>query len=237
MGEMLAEQDQQLGQRGGTCLSELEIVQFASGTLGAENQERAEDHLANCAYCRGQLAFAVRAENLDPPDPEVASSARQLAEHESRFWGGWLRPVVNGQGLSVAAAVLALVLGVSVWSIQRRGTDQESPLPSVRNVPAQDLSPELVLPAEGSRINLTDLQLEWRAVPDTIFYKISVVTAAGDLVWESKTEASEIKPPLDAGLESSQTYFVWVEAQLSDGSAIRSRLVSFQIAENRETGA
>ena len=107
---------------------------------------------------------------------------------------------------------------------------QSSSKNAVRNAdPASALSPRLLSPREGSRIDNSELIVRWSPATDVTYYEVSIVSAAGDPVYQARTEASELRLPADARLSSGAKYFVWVTANLKQGKTSKSNVTSFRV--------
>lgn len=105
----------------------------------------------------------------------------------------------------------------------------EPALPEVRReAPAQ--LPQVVFPRSGATLR-REVDFRWAPFPDAVFYDIRVVTAAGDLVLESKTEDTHLRIADDVRLQPGAKYFVLVRAHLRQGNTVKSGIVSFRISE------
>lgn len=105
----------------------------------------------------------------------------------------------------------------------------ERPVPEVRReTPAQ--LPQVVFPQNGATLRRSEVDFRWAPFPDAVFYDIRVVTAAGDLVLESKTEDTHLRLVDENRLQPGAKYFVSVRAHLRQGNTVKSSIVSFRIA-------
>jgi len=196
------------------------------------SMQHLERHIADCAFCLGQVGFVVRSEELETPTEIPLDLVGRVRQLEGPQKGGGLTVAWNWRHVSTAAAAVALVgfvwLGVSGGP--NLSQEPSRTLPTVRGM-ARDLqSPTLSFPQEGDVINPGAVELRWAAVPQAIFYRISIVTTDGDLVWEAQVEKTETQVPTDAGLAPGHQCFVWVEAHLKEGGTVTSPVVGFQIA-------
>ena len=104
----------------------------------------------------------------------------------------------------------------------------KSNIPLVRG--ANDtLKPVLVLPKDGATLRVGDQTLQWKAIPDTDFYELKIVTEDGRPVLAERTNQTHY---LVAGslLQSGTKYFVRVDAHLNGGRSVRSELVTFKVS-------
>jgi hypothetical protein len=106
----------------------------------------------------------------------------------------------------------------------------EPAVPAVRRE-AQAQVPMVVFPRNGATLRRSELDFRWAPFPDAVFYDIRVVTAAGDLVLESKTEDTHLRIADDVRLQPRAKYFVLVRAHLRQGNTVKSGIVSFRISE------
>ncbi len=224
--------------RGPCCPDEAQLAGYVGGTIACPERETVRLHLADCAYCRGQVGFLVRAER---PGPEPAVPARLLeGARERSWWAGRLSPV------AVAAAVVGMALAlVMVASRERQqavpgiGTGPGAavatpfgtmPGRSLRTGPNNVGAPLIVRPAEGQIVARGALDLQWEEAPGALFYTVQVVDPRGDIVWEGRAEGTQLQVPSAAPLVPGQGYFAWVLAHLRSGATVRSAAVGFRVA-------
>ena len=214
--------------RGWFCLDEAEVVAFAEGGLEGRARRRAERHLARCPYCLGQLAFAARAEALKAPAEDVARFLERASRSRAKApgWLGASRP--SWAFLTAAAGVVLLVAIVVLWHPVTPPSGEDQPV--VRNGVVGALAPTLVEPAEGQAVRPTALAIRWRPVPEALHYRVTLVTAAGDVVWQRRTDGTSVRPPPSVDLGAGESYFVWVEADLRGGGTVSSEVVGFRTA-------
>jgi hypothetical protein len=93
------------------------------------------------------------------------------------------------------------------------------------------LLPELLSPRDGAVLRRGELEFRWRPVGEALFYEVSVMTAAGDLVFERQTSDARLALPADVPLTRGAKYFVSVRAHLRQGKTSKSDPVSFRFAE------
>ncbi|MBA2702849.1 MAG: zf-HC2 domain-containing protein [Blastocatellia bacterium] len=106
-----------------------------------------------------------------------------------------------------------------------------TPPPSVRGMSNPgSVSPNLVFPTEGASVSSGDLVFRWLPIQDAQFYGISVMTAAGELVFFGQSEKTQVRLPAASRLKSGGKYFVQVTANLPQGNTIKSPVVSFRVS-------
>ena len=88
------------------CPDEARITAFVRGELPAERRQALHGHLADCAFCRGQVGFLVRAERIDPSPVSVPGHLLARARGERSHGCAALRPAT----VLVAGCTLVLAL-------------------------------------------------------------------------------------------------------------------------------
>ena len=232
------------------CPSEARLAAFADGRLDATADRAVEAHLADCAFCAGQLASLLRLEQTDAPSEvgeELLAQARRLvvgpgAPSERQLW----------RWAAVAAAAGFVAIGTTVWmrpspSSPAPGSPAAVPLrtPSIPPLPratapvppprtvrgapiAAVASPELLAPREGALVGVTDVEFRWSEVPRRLFYEVRVTDVEGSLMWQGRTEERQVRLPPEVRLASGEAYFIWVRAYLPAGRTVESRVVGFR---------
>lgn len=217
--------------RGWRCPDEARLASFVEGKLPAAARDGLEAHLADCAFCLGQVGFLSRAAKLGPP-PAVPVHLLAAARGER---GRLLVPFRPARLLAATAGlVLALLAGThgpGSRGVGGPGLEDGAAGPSheVRTVPGAAASPRLLVPAEGAILPRSGLELGWRETPDALFYTVQVVDADGDVVWEGRTEGTRLAVPPTAPLAPGRPYFAWVLAHLRSGATVPSPAVGFRL--------
>lgn len=239
-------------ERSWKCPDDERLAAYADHQLEEQAWQGLEEHLADCDFCRGQLAFLVRVEGTEPVGQvpsQLLTRAREFrAKEDYSFWVPTLR-----WGTAVAATA-SLALVAALWlnppdmtvppPLTPEGPSPETlvapptpptpaePLPSVRSRQLEPVVPELLFPAEGSVVQAGHVEFRWRGIPRSLFYEIRFVTAEGDLVWRGRAEATRVQLPPDVQLAAGQKYFVWVRAYLPEGKTAKSAVVGFNVGGN-----
>lgn len=241
-----------LASRAWNCPNDEDIAAYLDGNVDITTRRRVEFHLASCTDCRGLVAAVMKMKESDSPalPLQLKDKALALAAPRSRSirWALW--PAV------AAGAACALVIGLWV-----RGPQQESVLPSAfpptvtpaptviaksepapaphqpngeleRNLAAASHLPALVFPQKNSVLTPQQLEFKWKAIPQSRYYEIRLVTADGDLVWTAQSESLKLKPPSDLRLKEG-AYFVWISAYVEGGSVQKSVPVPFLVRASR----
>lgn len=219
------------------CPPMTQLSAYVDARLGVNARFEVEDHLADCAYCLGQIGFLVResrkAEEVAIPAPLISAAH----ERPNRRFS-----LVPAPALTALAAT-ALLLAVAVSWQPNRGFDparsrsgsaaqSDSGVPvdrTVRNGAVTVAPPRVVLPIDGDVIPRPPVEVRWSTSPGALQYAVQVLSLEGDLVWEDLTSREEALIPSEARLEPGQKYYVWVEAQLRNGGTARSSAVAFRV--------
>jgi hypothetical protein len=219
------------------CPDDSEIAAFFDANIAGDERERMEAHLARCVSCREQLAFLAR--SSDAPLPESVPGdwlmrAQELVQAP--------RKIVFGRNWrwTAVAAVAACVFLVAVVVLRRPAQRQpsttspgRSPASGLRELAAPASAPTLISPTPGAVLDERGLEFRWTPVRDGVEYRVSVLTADGDIVWQKDTEGTWAKPPADVRLSPGQKYFVWIRASLREGKSARSEAVPFSVTGTR----
>lgn len=239
-------------ERSWKCPDDERLAAYADHQLEEQARQGLEEHLADCDFCRGQVAFLVRLEGTEPVEQvpsQLLTRARELGAKEG--YSIWIPTLRWG---TAVAATASLALVAALWLGQPEVTVpppmspegpspetsapaplppalRESP-PSVRSKQLEPVVPELLVPAEGSVVQAGHVEFRWRGMPRSLFYEIRVVTAEGDLVWRERIEGSRVQFPAGVQLVEGQKYFVWVRAYLPEGKTAKSGVVGFNVGGN-----
>ena len=231
------------------CPKDDAIAAYVDGNVDATERSRVESHLADCAHCRGLVAAVVRMKERELPAVPLQLKQRAvgLATPRTRRMQWILWPVVAAG----AASVLILTLWTrSPQQVNLPSTTPAATAPTViaksepapalrppsreveRNVAASNHLPVLIFPQENNVLTPQRLEFKWKAIPQSRYYEIRVVTADGDLVWSAQSENLNLKPPSDLELRDG-AYFVWISAYVESGPVQKSAPVRFIVRASR----
>ncbi|MCC6129736.1 MAG: hypothetical protein IT186_07385 [Acidobacteria bacterium] len=222
--------------QGWRCPDETQLADYVEGRLERSLREGVEVHLADCAFCRGQVGFLARAGRLEAP-PAVPVHLLAEAKGDRSPLIRFLRPATLA--LAGAGFVIALFL---IAPYPREGSSPggsrpETILPSesrsggnARNGRGAADGPWIVRPLEGQDLRRGALTLQWETAPAALFYTVQLVDQKGDVVWEGRSEGQSLVVPPDAALAPGQPYFAWVLAHVQNGATVRSPAVGFRVA-------
>jgi hypothetical protein len=202
----------------------MDLAAYIDGGLTAQERGRLENHLAGCDYCLGQIAAITQMQEAELPqvDPIVLRRARPIPQVKTRSqWAqAW-----RWAAVSTAAACLALTITLWVRPSQRTESD------TVRTGNVQPTTIEMVAPRDGSAVRRVDVEFRWTPVNRAIFYDIRVLSADGDLVWQSRSDNPAARPPAGVKFTVGQRYFVLVSAWLPEGKTIKSSAIGFRVSD------
>jgi hypothetical protein len=103
------------------------------------------------------------------------------------------------------------------------------PLSSVRSSTSEAAAaPKVISPREGGLVNLNEVLISWRPVSGAKFYEASVVSDAGDPVYQGRTDSTQLRLPSELKLSRGTKYFVWISAVLEEGKTAKSDVISFR---------
>ena len=235
------------------CLDESEIAAYHDHRLDSREKDRVEAHLADCDFCLGQVAFLSRLGRAPAPEGvpgELISRAQKSVPSRSRSLFGW---AWRWEAVAATVAGLAVVVVLSLRNPVREiptvqpsppaapttqtpsqaapeAPRQAAPLPTVRRATPRISAPALISPRPNATLAGGPVEFRWESVHNALYYEVQVVTADGDLVWESRMEGNTTSLPSDVSLQTGQRYFVWVQAFLATGKTTKSTAVAFTVA-------
>ena len=218
--------DKFTGGRTWRCPDEMRLAAFVERRLDGPERARVEAHIAGCDYCLGQVGTLERLQDAAPPDdvsPRMLAAARELAAGSSPavkpawYWG------------AAAAATACIVLGVT-FAVRPPQAGPVSPPQTVRSTADHATpTPDLLFPREAAIVPRAALEFRWDRVERTLFYEIRVVTADGDLIWETRADQAEARMPPTVRLTNGERYYVSVSAWLPEGKTVKAPVVGFQV--------
>ena len=201
------------------------LAAYLDGGLCDSERAAAEVHLADCAFCLGQLAALLRSmEDSAPADlPEtLREQAERLATTPERHAGNRFR------WAAAAVVVLALGLFATQWPPAGSVPSNESAR-QTRYADRTALQPRLLAPGEGGVITPLEQVFRWSEVPGALFYDVRLVSPDGDLLLRERVEETRWLIPENLELEPGADYFVRIDAYLSDAKYLSSEHVLFTV--------
>lgn len=169
------------------CLAPEQVMRLASGVATEAERLDGFEHVSACASCRAELDLAA-----------AVVAAGVALERGPRLSSPWL---------ALAASVLVLVGGVTLWrtaglrdDVQRGGDDRVMLVAPIGTVP----------PAAAER-------LVWHAVPGATSFEVEVLDGSGTVVFGAGTPDTTATVP-DGTLLPGVEYRWRVTAVLANGS-------------------
>jgi hypothetical protein len=169
-----------------------EIAAFLDNRLSASERSVVALHLASCDECRALLG-----------------TAKERPARAPRVRLRWTAAA------SVVAAA-ALVLAVSLRSRQQNADVDRMRSPARAPIETSELSASS--PRAGAVVSVDTLVLRWASAGEGVTYDLSIVDAAGGLVWSARVDSAGIAPPREvtARLQPGSTYYWRADALLPD---------------------
>ena len=230
--EQLHRRDRKVANATPFCPGSQDLAAFLHGALEEEARESFRRHLAACRHCRARLGVMARARQDEGP----VTIREDLLQQAIDFGQPARRPVRWRMPAVAAAGVAALAIALSQGPFREpRGGDSATPLTepsrSQRNLEQISPAPAILLPAEGSRVPVADLQVWWTRVPGSLYYDIRLLDAAGFVVWEDRLSGTQSAIPPGLPLVQGERYFVRVDAYLAESKSVGSSHVSFIVGD------
>lgn len=173
------------------------IAAYVDDTLGPEARAEADDHLAVCAVCRGELT-------------QVADLVVDLPT--ARRGRGWR----IGAGTLAAAGVIGLLFALPARTPQTSRTLERTTKPAAATL-------EIVAPpADRENGALRDGRIVWRAVEPQATYRVTVTDTTGATRWTAETSDTLVVIPASASLEAGARYYLYVDALRADGWSLQT---------------
>jgi hypothetical protein len=186
------------------------LERYVAGALGADDRDRLERHLLLCDRCQreARLALAVR--------HELARERKQMHRPSGRW-------IAAGIGTAAAAVLLALLIPQVVLE---REVDTHRDVPAVDTVRPIPLAP--IGPVTGRPSTLI-----WSRVAGADRYRVSVLSAGGDVLLEAETADTALAVPDGTKLDSEGSFFWKVDARIGWDRWVKSPVVEFAIETAR----
>ena len=236
-------QKRELG-RGWNCPDEQSLASYLDGFSDAMGKTRLQRHLASCRYCRALIAETSRAgrlAGLPALPPALFAQARSIGPRRST------RP--RWSWLPLTVAPLGCVLLFLVWSrapqslnLPPQATPSAPAISKSHSVPplarpsdmvrSSDTDPRLpgvIFPASSSVVPAGPIDFRWRAVPHASHYRVRILTAAGELLWQHDSAENHLQADDSLTLRTGR-YFVLVSAVMENDRSRQSSPVEFRVA-------
>lgn len=228
-----------------TCPDDDTIAGYVDNALSATQKARVGLHLSKCAWCRAIVADIVKLQReADLPVPPFQPTRRtvQFAPAVSAR-SGWMWAPAAAMVLIVLLAVILTLLREPQKLLLSSPATPSAPMvakaepPISGNAPSREILrkpilsealPVILFPRPDSSVGRGQLEFNWTPVSRSRYYKISVATSDGDLLWEGQTNKSVLHFPSEVVLKRGK-YFVWITAYMADGRVEKSSPVQFVV--------
>ena len=213
------------------CLPPEGLAAYVDGELRGSDRDEAEEHLARCAYCLGQIAVLSRSQE-DTTTTHVPSSvlkqAEGLGKPPQRLW-------INAPRWA-AAAVVVLAIGFAVERYNSApvepgadpaATIQDDNFRLTRTIDSRALRPEILAPSPNLALPVSGPEFKWTQIPGSLYYDIRLVSAEGEVVWQERVKDTHTALPEQLELAASTNYYVRIDAYLAEAKRVSSRHVRY----------
>lgn len=180
-----------------------DMAAYLDGSIAPGDRARIEQHLADCAECRQEIA-------------ELRAMLSQAAPVSRR---PQLPRRTIGLGLAAAAALIWIVAPRSAADRERVGAPQGADAA---------LSIEVVHP-RGDETVAGSFDLVWRAVAPDAAYRVTLSDSSGLTLWNSSTRDTTARPPRGILAAAGSRFFWSVDALLADGNTASSGSIDFTV--------
>ncbi|TAK61579.1 MAG: hypothetical protein EPO24_05725 [Bacteroidetes bacterium] len=210
-------------------LTEFEIASLLDKQLHPTKLQEVERHLADCALCSAAVAESYHLIKLPStiPPPSLSSAARRRAEQLVKRE----KSVFHVSGLfssqyKLAFALLLVGIIAGVWYFIPRDSE-----PIIFRSPVSAQAPTLIMPLDGSVVNIHVTEFRWSHIPDAASYDFSMYNEHDSLIWRQSSDMPSLMIPDSVSLQMEKRYFWEVKAMLSDGTQLPSDQASFIYTE------
>lgn len=133
------------------CLDDMQIAGFVDGLLDEILRQSVEAHVADCAYCRGQVSFLVQSAAWEEPGYvplQLLSKAKNLVNAKPRSLIGWDWRWAT----ALATCLLFAVAMFFAWRVRRA-----EPQPAIPSVAQQGGAQPAAIPQPSSFVRNPDV--------------------------------------------------------------------------------
>jgi hypothetical protein len=226
----------------------------------AQDSAPNDPHLAGCSRCQTELALLKSFESNEPLPDEGAAVAwistrleRNLGQIKGyRSWrearnskeeGSWFSRLFGGRTsrwlVPVSAALVLAIAAVALMQIHRSGEPQLSA--DAGNAPAVYRSQEVEAVGPVGVLNEAPQQLQWKAFPGAVRYKISIMEVDEVPLWSA--EISDVLLTIPSAIRGKMLPgkpLLWQVAALGSGGQVLAssqvQRFSVQLKPSRSTG-
>lgn len=216
--------------RPSACPQDEALASYMEGGLREPDHAEFERHLADCAWCMDRVGILGRArasEAMEAVPEFTLARARRLAGPHSDPKPAWRRHVPRWA--AAAIVVLALSLAMRAPSPEPPAGDPNG-LRTQRNIQPLSPVPKLLNPSDDALVDLAHARFEWSPVADSLYYRVRIVSDAGDLLWQERVRETHWNPPPGLQLRTGGDYFVRIDAYLTEAKSVSSDYTAFRVS-------
>lgn len=235
--ELIRMQSLEVSEKSRFCPDAQVLAEFFQGALGNQHRDRIERHIADCPYCRSEIGMLERVDadhTVNEIPADVLASAKKLGK------GARTKPSrVRRLGIPISigvAAALAMIFIAPRLAEDPASSGSPAPVDSreLRGLPdAPADSPAILSPAEGSMVDVSELQIEWTPMPGALFYELQVMSEGGEILFDQRVEGTQWGWEADRELIAGRDYYLRVVAHLDDGRELKSAHTRVQAEASR----
>jgi hypothetical protein len=234
--ELLTLQSADLTQRTPFCVDDQQIAEYYDGLLPDGKRARVERHVTDCRFCIARIGMLARLDHAaEERVPEDALAAAKLTARPATR-------IRHRRPAWAAAALVVMAAGLSFQLFNDRQPGLESGSPAVVSAPSSTIretrsiddaafGPSILSPRDGQPAG-ADTMILWTAVPDSLFYRVRIVSDEGDLMWQERIEGTEWQLPESLMLAAGADYYLRIDAFVTDAKSLQSDYVLFRFGED-----
>lgn len=211
------------------CPADEVLASYMEGGLSAPDHANFERHLADCSRCMDQVGLLGRArahETVEELPEFTLERARRLGRPRMAPGIAWRHAAPRWAAAAIVVLAVSLVLfGPSPNALVERSNG----IRTERNIQPLSRAPRLLFPFEDARIDPARARFEWSPVADSLYYRVRIVSDAGDLVWQERVREPQWNPPPELHLSTGGDYFVRVDAYLTEAKSVSSDYIAFRV--------
>jgi len=225
--KILLKQLEETVERRPDCPDDYQLASYMDGGLSERDHGNFETHVADCPFCVERIGILGRARESESSN---AAPARVYTQAGKR--SHWRRAP-----RWAAAALVVLAVG---FIANQQFADQlpvganeltSPPVATERYVEQASPIPEILSPLADSSVDRDNLVFKWKAVPDSLFYDIRIVSDDGEMITRQRVWDTQWSLPADTRLHAGAEYFVRVDAYVSEAKALSSEHILFKIED------
>lgn len=219
------------------CLDDFSLLSYLEGEISGKSRKQFYYHFSQCERCTGRVVqlenflYELRVDGLLPVQGRLKEQAKAAVEETIRSAKKKLKPLSDISWLPRPAygwVGVAAILIVAGLSLLHNGGPEKMPLTTRERTTTEPTSEiKLLTPTNRGVASGPNLKFRWAGDKDIATFTFTLINSDGDILWEKRTEESEVMLPADLNLRPSSTYFWQVEASLRAGGSLISDMANF----------